>query len=106
MKRKGKSVKALLRQWSKDVRARDNNECQLCGVKHGDIRDGKVIWLQAHHIEDKMSRATRLLLCNGITLCPTCHKWGKESAHRSPLRFMAWLVANKRQQVIELISAL
>ena len=45
-----------------------------------------------HHILPKeMFGITRYDPRNGIVLCPTHHKWGKFSAHKNPLWFVALL---------------
>ena len=51
--------------WRKKVFERDDHTCQVCGAKNE---------LQAHHIH-RYSEATHLRynICNGITLCKTCH---------------------------------
>lgn len=67
------------REWSKTVRARAGNRCELCGAEK---------YLNAHHILPKERyKEYRYELTNGISLCPSCHKWGKYSAHRNPIFF-------------------
>jgi hypothetical protein len=64
-------TRAIYTKWRNDVFARDNFQCQDCGVRSG---NGKRIILNAHHIrlfsedEDK-----KFAVDNGITLCKPCH---------------------------------
>lgn len=63
-----KSVKKLLHEdWSRKVRDRDSNTCQLCGSDEGSI--------SAHHwyrTEHRGGRS-RYLVENGVALCYGCH---------------------------------
>lgn len=55
-----------VRRWSKAVRDRDDNTCQLCQTKQGK--------LDAHHIKRWADHPElRLDVDNGKTLCRTCH---------------------------------
>lgn len=56
----------LSKQWSRDVKVRDNYICQQCGSTHN---------LQSHHILSRKEYPLfAFLISNGITLCQTCHK--------------------------------
>jgi len=64
VKRKSRLSRKLLREWSQQVRVRDNYICQQCG------NEG----LFAHHIKPKKEYPELAFeLCNGITLCNICH---------------------------------
>lgn len=90
------SVASDLRKWSKAILTRDGLMCQVCGAKHGAKNyKGNRVNLNAHHIIDKQSIETRLLLDNGIALCPKCHKFGNYSAHKNSVWFACWLAINK-----------
>jgi 5-methylcytosine-specific restriction endonuclease McrA len=57
--------KALLSSWSKEVRERDNNSCQVCGTTDN---------LHAHHIISKhFFPELAYNINNGVSLCSTCH---------------------------------
>ncbi len=90
MAKKRKSNRTLLSEWSKAVRARDGQVCGVCGSEK---------YLNAHHILPKERYADKKLdIINGVSLCPTCHKFGKYSAHRNAIWFSEWLKKNKPQQ--------
>jgi len=89
--------KKALKLWAKVVKSRVGNKCEVCGIKNGELnKNGKKTWINAHHIEDKMNYSTRFCVKNGVALCPSCHKFSKNSAHRSPVWFLNWLYANKK----------
>ena len=68
--------------WSNLVRARDG-KCAYCGKKE---------YLAAHHIFGRSNSATRFLLANGITLCPSHHVFSPQfSAHRTDQSFRTWV---------------
>lgn len=65
------------KQWSKDVRERDNHTCVKCENKER---------LHAHHVKSfKEYPELRYDLNNGITLCVSCH----QKEHKRP--FPSWL---------------
>lgn len=67
--------------WSRLVRERDG-ACQYCD---------KTEYLAAHHYIRRGVKSTRLVLENGITLCPGCHTFNPNfSAHRTPDAFKKW----------------
>lgn len=72
------------REWSFNVKKRDNFICQSCKILGGDLR--------SHHIENFSSnKESRLELYNGICLCETCHKrfhklYGRTNNTRQQLR--------------------
>jgi len=58
------SMYFALKSWSKSVRKRDNNQCQICGIMSD----------HAHHIFHKRFYPQLALnLNNGISLCIKCH---------------------------------
>ncbi len=68
--------------WSKQVRDRDK-VCVVCGRED---------YLNAHHILPKENYKELMFeILNGITLCPTHHKFGKYSAHKNPMWFVNFL---------------
>ena|SRR3990167_3267414 len=68
--------------WSELVRARDG-KCAYCGKKE---------YLAAHHIFGRSNSATRFLLENGISLCPSHHVFSPQfSAHRTEQDFRIWV---------------
>lgn len=70
-----------MQQWRKDVYARDDYTCQMCGDR-ADKRHP--VCLNAHHIiKFSDSRQLRFDINNGITLCEQCHRSirGKEKEY-------------------------
>ena len=70
---------SALTNWAKQVKARDENRCVLCG----ETRD-----LDAHHLISK-SQEPRLQykLDNGITLCRRCHRMVHDGTARWPEKY-------------------
>ena len=77
------------KEWAKLVKTRDNYTCQVCK------KQGKNQGINAHHIIPRIVKELRHDLKNGITLCPSCHRWGKNSAHQNAIFFSEWLKENK-----------
>lgn len=73
--------------WAGEVKTRDGNVCQRCG------KTSKR--LNAHHIIPRQYKELRWDICNGVSLCPRCHRLGKEAAHQNALLFAEWLKTNK-----------
>jgi 5-methylcytosine-specific restriction endonuclease McrA len=88
-KRAAKAVpRNALVAWSREIRC--DGECSVCGATEH---------LQAHHVLPKERyQNLKLDLMNGVALCPTCHKYGKYSAHRNPMWFTLWLRAHRPEQ--------
>lgn len=62
-----KNLKTALKQWSNQVKERDNFCCLECG-------DNRIKVLEAHHVKDRSSHPKLIFdLNNGITLCLWCH---------------------------------
>lgn len=56
--------------WTREVKKRDNNTCQVCGLYDPDPG-----FMEANHIVEKSKRSDlRHDVNNGETLCPNCHK--------------------------------
>lgn len=69
------------RKWSKLARERDK-KCLYCGATQN---------LAAHHFLRRSVKATRLMLENAVTLCPSHHVFNHEfSAHKTPEAFRKW----------------
>jgi hypothetical protein len=85
-----KEKRKLFKEWSNAVRV--VGKCEVCS---------STTRLNAHHILDrKYYHAYRFDVNNGICLCPSCHKFGKFSAHKNPIWFVRWLKANKPEQFV------
>lgn len=74
-----KELKLLKRKclqlWTAKVKALAGGKCEYCGKKTR---------LNAHHIESyTLNKALRYDTLNGVGLCPTHHRFGRESAHHS-----------------------
>lgn len=81
--------KKKLTEWSLAVRDRDT-ACVVCGKKE---------YLNAHHILPKENYKDLMYEeINGISLCPSHHKFGKYSAHKNPIWFSEFLKKNKNNQ--------
>lgn len=88
--------RATLALWSRAVRARAGGRCEVCKCEDGSPNEkGNPRRINAHHIEDRSNQALRFCIMNGVALCPTCHKFGRDSAHRSPITFIEWLKRNR-----------
>jgi len=96
-KKKLPSVPRLKRKalqlWYKAVKDMHGHVCAVCGSKHP--------MLNAHHIESKTNSSLKFDLVNGVALCPGCHAFGHNAAHRT-IFFYEWLAKN-RPKVIEYI---
>ena len=80
--------------WSKLVRQRDGNKCVICGNKDK---------LNAHHLIDRSVKVLRHMLINGLSLCPSCHKFNRRrSAHGGNIPFVLWMLerADENKQVV------
>jgi hypothetical protein len=76
--------------WTKIVKARDNNQCAICG---------KTEYLNAHHLISRKVFKFRWKIDNGISLCPSHHEFSVElSPHNAPWNFEIWLKENRPEQ--------
>lgn len=75
--------------WSERIRQFFDNKCCICSAI------GK---LDCHHIIDRVHKATRHLINNGLLLCVKHHKWGLESVHQNPLFVLRWLSFYRKEQ--------
>lgn len=81
------------KQWSLEVKQRDDFKCVHCGKEE---------YLNSHHIFTRNNYAVRWDLDNGITLCSGCHTMSsKFSAHKTPLEFYDFLLELKGQEFID-----
>ena len=81
--------------WSKCVRTRDGNKCQLCGATEG--------VMHAHHFIGRRKAQTKYLLENGICLCFVCHnEAGDYSGVNEELFIKA--VGSERKEELEVLS--
>lgn len=91
----------LMRMWTAKVHSIHGGKCAVCGKKHGEVdpNTGKTSYMNAHHIEPRATcAALRYDPMNGILLCPSCHKFGRNSAHKGMIWFITWLMNNRREQ--------
>lgn len=78
------------REWSKKVREKDGS-CVICGSNER---------LNAHHLIPRQIKEFKHDLENGITLCPSHHRFSFElSAHQNPIAFIMWLEKNKPEKL-------
>jgi len=76
------------KEWALAVKKRDKS-CVICGETKR---------LNAHHMFPREIKETRWLLENGISLCPGCHRFRINSAHRNPL----WFYVQVEDEVLDL----
>lgn len=91
----------LMRLWTTKVHTLHDGKCAICGKVHGviDPATGRPSYMNAHHIEPRATCARlRYDVMNGILLCPSCHKFGRNSAHKGAVWFVTWLQNNRRAQ--------
>lgn len=88
----------LFKLWSEKVKQRASGRCEYCGNKVGEIgKSGKVInKLDNHHLVSRIKKNSFLKwdINNGICLCPSCHKFGEDSFHKSPVTTIYWFMKN------------
>lgn len=79
-------------KWRKEVKERDNNQCQWPGC-------GSHKRLQVHHIKTWAKYpALRFTTANGITLCRKCHDYIKGKEHDYEfffLKILEWKMIDK-----------
>lgn len=80
------TTKKLDDLWSEIVKL--EGKCEKCGSR---------VNLNAHHIFGRRNFSVRWNLDNGISLCVSCHKFGRHSAHESPMEFANWLIQERGQ---------
>lgn len=84
-----KSIAVQWRQLSASYRA-SNPLCDVCNASSH---------IQCHHILSwNRYPAYRLNIKNIIQLCPSHHKWGKQSAESNAIWFSNWLLMNRPEQ--------
>lgn len=96
VKNERRFIKKQFKQWSIDVRNRDDNKCVICN---------KTKFLNAHHLIPRENKNFRFDLDNGISLCAGHHKFSNEiSPHRNPITFVLWMQKNKKKQLNKLMK--
>jgi len=79
-------VNRLYSLWSQVVRTRAGNKCEVCGATGV---------LDAHHIQPRqICSGLRFDPMNGVCLCKSHHKFGRQSAHKGMMWFVEWLRQN------------
>lgn len=79
------------KEWAKIVKARDDNQCVICGNEER---------LNAHHLIAWENKEFRFDKRNGISLCPSHHRFNfKLSAHQAPIAFIEWMKKNRPMQL-------
>ena len=80
----------LMRLWTECVHLEFGGKCAVCGSTSTP---------NAHHLENRNTcRALRYDPSNGILLCPSHHKFGKDSAHKGGIWFADWLLKHRPYQ--------
>ena len=73
-------------EWKLYIKMDAHFECAICGSKSK---------LNAHHHIDRSNVETRHAFWNGTALCPGCHKFAVNSAHKNGVWFADWLRKNR-----------
>ncbi len=81
--------------WSKCVRMRDDNKCQLCGTNKG--------MMHAHHFIGRRKAQTKYLIENGVCLCFTCHNEVGDYSNVNEGLFIK-TVGSGRKEELEVLS--
>ena len=76
--------------WRRAVKTRDQGLCRKCGK----------LGLEAHHVFSRRHSAIRFMLDNGLSLCPTCHRF----AHDNPDSFHSWASLEVGEERFELLE--
>jgi len=85
-----------MRLWTAKVAEEWGHKCAVCGS--GSTPN-------AHHLENRNTcRALRYDTMNGILLCPSHHKFGKDSAHKGGLWFADWLRRNHPGRLVYVLA--
>jgi len=99
---KPKIRRRLLALWSKKCLTAHDYTCMVCGVKKaeaGTEPDGitTVKKIDCHHIVGKESRNSFLKFHrrNAAWVCPKCHKFGNNSAHRNAVFFINFIQTHR-----------
>lgn len=81
-----------LKEW-RELSRRTREGCPRCAIC------GCTERLQVHHVLDRrLYPAYRLDPDNLVVLCPSCHTFGRHSAHGNGLWFAEWLGTNRPGQ--------
>lgn len=93
------SIRTKLANWSKAIRARDGNKCVICGATEH---------VQAHHILPKKGfKQFMFEEWNGISLCPSHHRFGKCSVHMGGgAYFFHWMYEHRNWQLMHIFDIL
>lgn len=78
--------------WADAVKKRDANRCIVCKKKPTPRA------LAAHHIIPFEFEKYKYTVDNGVSLCSSCHTFGKRSVHKNALWFTNWLWIHRRFQ--------
>ena len=81
-----KAKRKLDRLFSAYILNRDSRQCQRCGATNCKI--------DCCHLIPREVLITRWHKGNAIGMCVKCHKYGKESWHKSPLEAVKWMENN------------
>lgn len=82
--------------WKRVVKKRAGGRCEACGRKDR---------LNAAHIESyELNKNLRYDLKNGVALCPTHHKWGKGSFHKSLCFALTFMIDHRKEDLKYLLK--
>lgn len=75
-------IKKLDTAWSRAVKERAGNKCEVCGKRES---------LNSHHYVSRSNRRLRWEVANGICVCAGCHLFKKDSFHKNPIFGHFWM---------------
>jgi hypothetical protein len=81
------TTKKLDDLWSQIVKS--DGKCEVCGRKDT---------LNSHHIFSRSNMSVRWDLDNGICLCVAHHVFANFSAHKAPMEFTQWILAERGEK--------
>lgn len=87
--------KALDELWSKLVKLKAGNKCEVCGKTRN---------LNSHHCYSRAKKSVRWQAINGFCLCVGCHIGIKFSAHKTPNDFSEWSKKKRGQKWFDLLQ--
>lgn len=76
---------ALDALWSKAVKARAGNRCEVCLT---------VFTLQSHHVIGRRNKAVRHVVSNGCSLCAKHHMFAEQNG----VAFAEWILKSRGQE--------
>lgn len=83
---------ALDALWSKAVKARAGNSCEVCLT---------IFALQSHHVIGRRNKTLRHVVSNGCSLCARHHMWAEQNG----VAFAKWIIGSRGEHWWEILQA-